>query len=717
MAKKTKYLFIVWASACICSAVAFIIIAIVHLNSNNMNYKVIYPQTKTVDVTDNYFGTEVKDPYRWLEDDNSEETAAWVKEQNKVTDNYLKTISYRKDIRKRLAELFDIPSESSPVKYGNWYYVVRNNGQQNQSVYYRKRNLVDASEEVFFDPNKLSKDGTVAVNSLSFTKDGKYVAYGLSSSGSDWVTIHVMEAETKKVLDDKIEWVKASGATWTEDGRGFYYSRFEAPKDGVYSTQNRNHKVYFHKVNTPQQDDILIFEDQAHPLVYHNGYESEDGKWIFISSSEGTSGTQIIYRNTACDEWKVLFKGYEYDYSIIEYRDNKVYVVTNDNAARYQLVRIDLNTHKKEIIIKEKNNQLDGVTVAGNNLFAHYLIDVQSKVYQYDMEGNLIREVSLPLIGSADGFISEKEENECFYSITNFTTPCNIYRYNVKTGESSLYSQIKGNFNPEDFVVEQKFYSSTDGTKVPMFICHKKDFKLDGTHLCYLYGYGGFQINILPSFSPTAILLMEQGGVYCVANIRGGCEYGEEWHKDGMLDNKQNVFDDFICGAEFLISEKYTSSQKLTIAGGSNGGLLVGACEVQRPDLFAVCIPMVGVMDMLRFHKFTIGYGWCVEYGCSDNEEQFNYLYKYSPLHNIKEGTSYPATMVITADHDDRVVPAHSFKFGATLQHCQAGDSPVLIRITSNAGHGAGMPRQKRIDMSADTFAFIFRNTETPFIK
>jgi len=676
-----------------------------------------YPETAREGVVDNYHGVEIADPYRWLEDDNSERTAEWVKAQNEVTFGYLNSLPQRKAIRERLEELWNYPTQSAPAKRGEWYYISRNSGLQNQSVIYRKRNLFDTEEEVFFDPNTLSEDGTVALNTGTFTKDGRYFAYSLASAGSDWVEIFVLDTKTMKPLADHIKWVKFSGASWTRDGRGFYYSAYDAPKegDGVYSAQNTNQKVYFHRLGTKQEEDILIFEDKKNPLHYHHGGESEDGKWQFITSSAGTSGTQLLYKRTSERKWRTMFKGFEYDYYLLDCYNDEAMIMTNDKAANYRLLGVNLVTGKQYDIIPEGDSLLEAVGMAGDYLFAEYLIDAQNKIFQYDRKGNLVREVELPIIGSVGGFDGEREDKEVYYAVTNYTTPGTIYRYDIESGKSELYHRAEVKFDSEKYETEQIFFESKDGTRVPMFVSHKKGLKLNGKNPCYLYGYGGFQINLTPSFSTTAVMFMEQGGVWCVVNLRGGSEYGEEWHKGGMLENKQNVFDDFISAAEYLIDKGYTSSKKLAIAGGSNGGLLVGACMTQRPDLYAVALPAVGVLDMLRYHRFTIGHGWVVEYGSSDNKEQFEYLLKYSPLHNLREGVEYPATLVTTGDHDDRVVPAHSFKFAAELQQCHSGKNPVLIRIDTNAGHGAGKPTSKRIEEVADTFAFVFENTNTKY--
>lgn len=656
-----------------------------------------YPRTERTDVTDNYFGTEVPDPYRWLEDDNSEATAAWVKAQNVVTQDYLSQIPFRGAIRERLTELWNYPKEGIPAKHGDAWYYFYNDGLRNQSVLYRT-SQPGGEGEVFIDPNTLSEDGTVALSGVTFSKDGKYCAYSVAASGSDWVEIRVMNTADRTLTSDRINWVKFSGAEWAPDSKGFYYSAYDAPQKGVFSSQNQFQKVYYHRLGTPQSADRLIYADAEHPLRYFSPWPSKDGQWLFIVASEGTSGTEVLYKKVSEPKFRTLLPGFDADYAPVECRDGQLYYVTNRDASNYALMKVDLNDPSKvSTVIPESGGKLlEGVGSAGGYLFATYLEHAQSKVCQY-------------------GFDGEKDDTELYYSLTNYIAPATIYKYDIAGGASTLYKAPAVNFDPSLFTTEQVFYTSKDGTKVPMFITRRKDMKLDGGNPCYLYAYGGFQINQTPAFRPSAMMFVEQGGIYCVANLRGGSEYGEAWHKAGMLENKQNVFDDFIAAAEYLIAEKYTSSDKLAIAGGSNGGLLVGACEVQRPDLYAVCLPAVGVMDMLRYHKFTIGWGWAVEYGSSENEEQFDYIYKYSPLHNIREGVKYPATLVTTADHDDRVVPAHSFKFAAQMQHCQAGDAPVLIRIESNAGHGAGKPTSKRIAEEADTYSFLFQNIGVPY--
>ena len=564
-----------------------------------------YPETARGEVVDNYFGTEVPDPYRWLEDDNSEATAAWVAAENAVTEDYLSQIPFRNAIRERLTQLWNYPKEGAPSKHGDWYYYYYNDGLQNQSVLCRTQQPGEAGE-VFLDPNTLSEDGTVALSAVSFSKDGRYFAYAAAASGSDWVEIRVMDTETKALTEDRIEWVKFSGAVWAPDSKGFYYSAYDAPKEGVYSAQNQFQKVYYHKLGTPQTADRLIYEDKAHPLRYFSAWPSEDGKWLFVIASEGTSGTEVLCRKSSETKFRTLLAGFDHDYAPVDCKEDNLYFVTNEGASNYTLKRIALNAPAKvETVIPEhEKNLLEGVGTAGGYLFASYLQDAQNQLVQYDYDGRLVREIVLPAIGTVGGFSGEEEDTELYYSLANYTAPATIYRYDIASGESTLYKSPEVAFDPALFVTEQVFYPSKDGTQVPMFITRRKDMKLDGKNPCLLYGYGGFQINLTPGFNPSALMFVEQGGVYCVANLRGGSEYGEAWHKAGMLENKQNVFDDFIAAAEYLIAQKYTSSERLAINGGSNGGLLVGACEVQRPDLYAVCLPQVGVMDMLRYHKF-----------------------------------------------------------------------------------------------------------------
>lgn len=685
--------------------------------SCNSNPKIVlkpYPTTANDGTVDDYFGTKVADPYRWLEDDNSEATAEWVKAQNEVTSDYLSQIPSRDAIRERLTQLWNYRKTGAPEQVGDYYFFFDNDGLQNQSILYRKKGA-DGQAEVFLDPNTLSEDGTVALSSVTFSKDDKYAAYSVAASGSDWTEIRIRDVETGKDLDDVLEWVKFSEAVWTRDG--FYYSRYDAPTSNAYSARNDFHKVYFHKIGEPQSKDELVYYDPEHPLRYFHAVVGSDDKYVFINGSEGTSGSEIMYRkHNSKAPFKTLLKGFDYDYEVLHAKGDEVYVYTNNDAPCYRLVKMNLaqaNPKMQDVIADKSPLMLNGVSVAGGYIFANYLEKAQTKIVRYDLNGSNPKDVELPGIGTVSGFDGKESQKTLYYSYTSYTTPGSVYEYDVEGDKSTLYTAPELSFDPSLYVCEQVFYPSKDGTEVSMFIIHGKDIVLDGTNPTILYGYGGFSIPLTPGFIPKCIALLEQGGVYAVANLRGGSEYGEDWHKAGMLENKQNVFDDFISAGEYLISEGYTSSAKLAISGASNGGLLVGACMVQRPDLFAVALPAVGVLDMLRYHKFTIGWGWAVEYGSSDYADQFEYIYKYSPLHNIKAGVSYPATMVTTGDHDDRVVPAHSFKFAATLQAAQTGDNPTLIRIDTNAGHGAGKPTAKRIEEQTDEMSFVFHNTNT----
>lgn len=678
--------------------------------------QVVYPETKRDSVTDTYFGTVVEDPYRWLENDTSAETKNWVVEQNKVTYGYLEKIPFREGFRKRLEEIYNYERSGAPMKAGDYYFYYKNDGLQNQSVIYMKKGL-KGTEEVFMDPNKMSDNGTVSIGLIGFSRDDKYVAWSRSDAGSDWQEIHVTEIATKRQLPDVLKWVKFSGADW--NGDGFYYSRYPAPAKGMeLSATNAYHKVYYHKLGDPQEKDVLIFEDKKNPLRYHNVSLTEDLKYLVLYVASGTNGFEVHYKPTDMKTggFKPLFTGFENKSSIIDHKDGMFYVITDIDAPKYKLVAIDPAKPEKEnwkTIIPETNDLLEGVSTGGGKLFAQYLKDVTTRVYQYDYSGKQEKEISFPGPGSAGGFGCKMNESEMFYSFTSFTYPTTIYKYDINSGKSEVFFQPKLKFNPEDFESKQVFYTSKDGAKIPMFIVHKKGLKIDGNNPTMLYAYGGFNVSLTPSFSVSIIPLLENNGIYALANLRGGGEYGEEWHQAGMLTKKQNVFDDFIAAAEYLIKEKYTNSKKLAISGGSNGGLLVGACMVQRPELFQVAFPAVGVLDMLRYHKFTVGFGWVPEYGSSEQDEtMFKYLYGYSPYHNVKEA-EYPATMVLTGDHDDRVVPAHSFKFAAMLQHQHKGKNPVLIRIETDAGHGAGKPTSKVIEETADKWAFMFFNTNS----
>ncbi|TBO37044.1 prolyl oligopeptidase family serine peptidase [Pedobacter kyonggii] len=672
-----------------------------------------YPETKKDSTKDNYFGTTIADPYRWLENDTSAETKAWVVAENKVTQNYLEQIPYRSDIKKRLTELWNYPKESAPFKVGEYYFFTKNDGLQNQSIWFIKKGL-DGKEEVFLDPNKLTKDGTAAVSLLGFSHDKKYLAYSVAQAGSDWSNIYVIEIASKTKLADELKWTKFSGAAWKGDG--FYYSKFDEPIKGTdLSAANKYQKVYFHKLGEEQQKDQLIFEDKTNPNLYFGASITEDERFLVVYASAGTSGNALFYQDLKEQGSKIepLIKGYENNHSVIDNVGGKLLVNTDLGAENKQVLLVDpKNADPKnwQKVIPESKLALEGIGTGGGFLWASYLKDASTNIIQFDLTGKKIGEVKLPAIGTVDSFGGYKEDKEFFYTFSNFTTPGTIYRYDVDKAESVLYKKSGLKFNTDNYETKQVFYPSKDGTKVPMFIVHKKEIKLDGNNPVYLYAYGGFQVSLTPGFSLSRLLFLERGGIYVQPSLRGGSEYGEAWHKAGMLAKKQNVFDDFIATAEYLVKEKYTNPSKIAISGGSNGGLLVGACMTQRPDLFKVALPAVGVLDMLRYHKFTVGWGWAVEYGSSDKKEDFDYLIKYSPLHNLKNGVNYPATLITTADHDDRVVPAHSFKFAATLQEKYKGENPVLIRIETKAGHGAGKPTTKVIEEAADVWSFVFQN-------
>jgi len=679
-----------------------------------------YPATKKQLVTDDYHGTKVEDPYRWLEDDNSEETKRWVQTENQVTFDYLATIPFRKQVTARLEKLWNYPKYSSPFEKAGYYYYFKNDGLQNQSVMYRQVGLKGEPEE-FLNPNTLSKDGIAALSSINFTKDGKYLAYAVAVAGSDWQEIYIMETAGKKLLTDKIDWTKFGGVSW-DGNEGFYYSGYDKPDSASkLSRKNEFHKVFYHKLGTSQADDRLVYEDKAHPLRFHNAGLTEDRRFLILSISEGTSGGEMWYRDmkdASQKDFKLLIKGFATEPDLVDNHGDKLLIRTNDGAPNYKIVLVDPKNSAKtawKTIVPEKAEALQGVGTAGGYLFLTYLKDASSRVYQYTYEGKLVREIKLPGVGSAGGFGGDKEAKEFFYSYSSFATPSTIYQYNIASGESTKFRTTEVNMDTDQFTTEQVFFTSKDGTKVPMFLSYKKGLQRNGSNPVLIYGYGGFNIAMTPSFSISNAFFMEQGGIYAVVNLRGGSEYGEKWHKGGMLEKKQNVFDDFIGAAEYLIKNNYTSNQKIAIRGGSNGGLLVGAAMTQRPDLFKVALPAVGVMDMLRFHKFTVGWGWTVEYGSADSAKHFPFLYKYSPYHNLKSGVSYPATLVTTADHDDRVVPAHSFKFAARLQEYNKGSNPVLIRIETNAGHGAGKPTSKQIDEAGDTWSFVMYNLGMTF--
>ncbi len=671
-----------------------------------------YPETKKCDTVDTYFGVEVADPYRWLEDDYSEETAAWVKSQNQLTQSYLSQIPYREKMKQHLKEMLDYPKEGAPFKKGDRYFFYRNNGLQNQSVLYYKSKL-DGEAVELLDPNKLSDDGTVALSATAVSEDGRYLGYAISRNGSDWQEIYVKDIETGATLDDHLVWVKFSSIAWKDDG--FFYSRFPEP-DNELSGVNENGKLYYHKVGTPQYEDILAYEDRTNPnLSFSAGVVKK--RYLVIYGSESTSGNSLYYKDLA-DPKAVFVKlvdDFTDDYAVIDEVDGRFIVMTNHNAPEYKVVSIPVSPYAgkvwEELIPAVKGEVLTGVSHIGGKLIANYIKDARSLVKIFNEKGVLQGSLDNEVIGSISGFAGEPDDTETFYTVTSYTTPATIYRYDVASNKSVLYKTSEIKFNSGDYVTEQKFFTSKDGTRVPMFITHKKGIKMDGKNPALLYGYGGFNISLTPGFSATRVAWLEQGGVYAVVNLRGGGEYGKEWHEAGTKMHKQNVFDDCIAAAEFLISQGYTSSDMLALEGGSNGGLLVGAVVNQRPDLFAVAVPHVGVMDMLRYHKFTIGRYWAVDYGTSeDSKEMFEYLRKYSPLHSIQDGKEYPAILVTTADHDDRVVPAHSFKYAAALQNSHIGDKPHLIRIESNAGHGGGKPLDKTIEEVVDVYSFMFFN-------
>ncbi len=677
--------------------------------------KIEYPKTKKVDQVDDYHGTKVADPYRWLEDDNSAETKAWVQAENKVTFDYLNQIPEREQLKKRLTELWNYAKYTAPTKEGKYYFYSKNDGLQNQSVFYVADSVKDEGR-VLLDPNKLSKDGTVALSGMAISDDGKLLAYGLSGAGSDWQTWHFRDVETGKDLPDVLENIKFSGASWTKDEKGVFYSRFpEADEKSKLTRINYFQKLYYHKLGTPQSEDILIYERPDDKEMGVGGGVSEDGKWLIISVTKGTAPMNMVfYKDLSKTDSKVmpLVDKLEADYSFIGNDGSKFYFRTDKDSPLGRVVMADVNDKKsvwKEIIPQAKET-LGSVDFVNNQLIGNYLKDAYTQIRIYDLNGKFVRNVDLPGIGTTNGFSGKRYDTETFYTYSSFNAPPTIYHYDMKTGKSEIFRQSDVKFNPNDYEVKQVKYASKDGTMIPMFIVHKKGIKLDGNNPTLLYAYGGFNISLTPGFSVSRIVWMENGGVYAVPNLRGGGEYGEEWHKAGTKLQKQNVFDDFIGAAEYLIKNKYTRPEKLAISGGSNGGLLIGATLNQRPDLFGAALPAVGVMDMLRFQKFTIGRAWTSDYGSSDNAEEFAAIYKYSPLHNIKEGTKYPAVLVTTSDHDDRVVPAHSFKYAATLQEAQGGDAPVLIRIETNAGHGAGKPTAKVIEEQADVYGFLMKN-------
>lgn len=675
--------------------------------------KITYPETERTNVNDTLWGEVVADPYRWLENDTSAATAQWVEAQNAVTNSYLADIPFREALRNRLNEVSQYATESMPWKKNGKYYFYRNDGVQNQSVLYEKESL-DAEARMILDPNALSEDGTVALSSVEISPDGKYLAYAISRSGSDWNEVFVMDLNTLELLPDHVEWIKFSPITWYNDG--FYYSAFKPEIGKELSATNKNHTIYYHKLGTSTEQDRRIYCNEENEFRYVSGEISDDKKYLVISESAGTSGVGIYLQSLTGNDHSIrcILPGYDYDYVMVGMHNGCLLFYTNDNAPNYRLIAVNPQSPQRSAwkeIIPEQDNVLSGVTLANGRILASYAIDVMSHLYCYSMDGEQLYEVQLPGNGTLQGISGSPKEKEVFYTYTSFTYPQTVYTFDTESRESELYYTPQVDFDSEQYVSEQLFFTSKDGTRIPMTVTHRKGMELDGKNPTLLYGYGGFAITLNPRFINTMIPFLEEGGVYAEVNLRGGNEYGEEWHVAGTKMQKQNVFDDFIGAAEYLIAQGYTSPAKLAINGGSNGGLLVGACMTQRPDLYAVAVPQVGVLDMLRYHRFTIGWGWAGDYGTADDsEEMFRYLIGYSPLHTLREGTTYPATLVMTADHDDRVVPAHSFKFAAELQHCNDGINPTLIRIDSKAGHGAGRPRHKIVDEKTDMFAFIMYN-------
>ena len=699
-----------------------IITALVLVGCNNSNVSinqtntVTYPKTKKVDTVTNYFGTQVKDPYRWLEDDMSEETARWVEDQNKTTFGYLENIPFREELKQRLTTLWNYEKVGAPFKEGDYSYFYKNDGLQNQYVIYRYKTGQDPNKtEVFLDPNTFTEDGTISLGGLSFSENGSLAAYSISEGGSDWRKVLVMNAQSKEIIEDTIVDVKFSGISWLKN-EGFYYSSYDKPKGSELSAKTDQHKLYYHKLGTSQKEDELIFggtPEQKHRYV--GGRTTQDNKYLIVSASVSTSGNKLFIKDLGDPKspFVTVQKDTDSDTSVIDNVGSKLYLVTNRNAPNKKVVTVDASSPGPENwkdLIEETKNVLRAST-GGGYVFANYMENAVSVIKQYTYDGTLVREVALPGVGSAGGFGAKKQDTSLYYSFTNYLTPGSIYSYEISSGTSKLYKKPSIDFNSDEYQSRQVFYTSKDGTQVPMIITHKKGIVLDGTNPTILYGYGGFNISLTPSFSITNAVWMEQGGVYAVANLRGGGEYGKKWHDAGTKLQKQNVFDDFIAAAEYLIGKKYTSSDFLAIRGGSNGGLLVGATMTQRPDLIKVALPAVGVLDMLRYHTFTAGAGWAYDYGTAQqSKEMFEYLKAYSPVHNVTPGTKYPATMVTTGDHDDRVVPAHSFKFAAELQEKQGGTAPVLIRIETDAGHGAGTPVSKTIEQYADIYGFTLYN-------
>jgi prolyl oligopeptidase len=706
------------------SAICFLLLLNPQVLQAQTSGEIRYPDAPKTDQIDDYHGTKVPDPYRWLENDTSQATKNWVIAENKVTFGYLAKITFRDQFKKRIEQLYNYPKYSAPFRNGEYFYFFKNNGLQNQSVLYRQRGL-NGQPALVLDPNTLSPDGTTRLQTFNLSKDGLYAAYALSRSGSDWETFYIRDMETGLDLPDTINWIKASGIAW--QGHGFYYSRYPAPEKGKeLSSKNENHQIYFHMAGTSQDKDKLVYEDPANRQRFHFAGTSEDERFTILSISDrgkGFAGNSVFYRDDSLGD--KVFKPIigtigQYSYSVIDNVGDQFLIQTNDGAPNGRILLFDPRHPAKEdwkTIIAEKPEPIESVGTAGGKIFVSYLKDVTTRTYEFGIDGKWIAEIKFPALGNAAGFNGLRNDSFVFYTFNSFTFPPTIYRLDLATGNSAVFRQPEAAFNPSSYEIKQVFYPSKDSTKVPMFIVYKKGIKLDGSNPTLLYAYGGFNISSLPGFSATLVPWLEQGGVYALANLRGGAEYGEKWHEGGMRFKKQNVFDDFIAAAEYLIKNKYTSVAKLAILGGSNGGLLVGAVVNQRPDLFKVAIARVGVMDMLRFHKFTIGWNWIAEYGSSDSANDFKNLYAYSPLHNIRSNLNYPAMLITTADHDDRVVPAHSFKYAATLQEKYKGKSPILIRIDTNSGHGSSNT-SKNMEAMADIYSFIFYNMGvTPSFK
>ena len=697
----------------------FVALSVLALTTTTMVAQNInYPKAPKDSTVDTYFGVKIPDPFRPLEADRSKETAEWVAAENKVTNEYLAKIPFRAKLLQRLKEVADYEKVSAPFENNGKWYVYKNNGLQNQSVLYQMNELGGALHE-FLDPNKLSTDGTVALQDISFSKDGKHMAYVISRSGSDWQEIYVKDVATGKLLSDHIEWAKFGGAKWC--GNGFYYSAYDAPEKGKeYSSKNEIHKIYYHKIGTPQSQDVLFYQNPTQPLRFYSVSLNKEETIMFLYESGAGSGMNLYVRDLRVpnSQFIQMTSNMDLQYNPIGTVGDNIYLLTNDGAPKGRIMVA--NVHKpgfkdwKELV-GETKNVLENAQFAADKLVLSYSKDASTHLYVYSLDGKELNEIKLPTVGRAS-FSGERGQKECFYSFASFTVPGAIYQYDMAQNKSSVYTEPKVKFSLNQYTTEQVFFNSKDGTRVPMFLTYRKGLKRNGKNPVLIYGYGGFNVSLSPNFSSMRIPFLENGGVYVQVNLRGGSEYGEEWHVAGTKMQKQNVFDDFISAAEWLVSNHFTSKEHIAIMGGSNGGLLVGACMTQRPDLFKVCIPQVGVMDMLRYHKFTIGWNWAPDYGTSeDSKAMFDYLRAYSPLHNLKKGVSYPATLVTTADHDDRVVPAHSFKFAATLQECQGGTAPVLIRIDSKAGHGSGKPLAKQLEEQADIYSFIMWNLGMKF--